>query len=102
MRKALMVAGAVAALVFAAAAGAVAMKVFNASIGDKVNVKGTKVVCGVSSNSTIATALTCFETKGSGTSVGSYAVQIGDRYAAILRVKSKSGGTTPVLIKRQP
>ena len=102
MRKALMVTGAVVSLVFAAAGGAVAMKVLNVSVGDKVNVKGTKVVCGVSRNSTIATAMTCFETKGSGTFVGSYAVQIGDRYAAIMRVKSTSGGTTPVLIKRQP
>jgi hypothetical protein len=102
MRKALMVAGAVAALAFAAAAGAVAMKTFRVSRGDRIDLKGTKVVCGVSRNSTIGTALSCFKTKGGGTLVGSYAVQIGDRYAAIMRVKTRNGGNKPIVVKRQP
>jgi hypothetical protein len=101
MRKTLLIGAAVAALAFAAAAGAVGLKVLSMSIGDTLKVKGTKVVCGMSRNSTIGSALTCFKTGGGGTLVGSYAVQIGDRYAALMRVTSKNGNTKPVLIKKQ-
>lgn len=102
MRKIFIVAGIALALVFAAAAGAVALKAFRVGVGDQLRVKGSKIVCGVSRNSTIKVAITCFKTNSRGTAVGSYAVQIGDRYAAIMRVKNRKGGTTPIVIKREP
>ena len=102
MRKALLVIAAVAALVFAAVAGAVAQSVFKMGVGDSALVKGSKVFCGVSHNSTIGNAMTCFKRRGQSTQVGSYAVQLGDKYAALLRVTSKTGNTKPLTIKKQP
>ena len=102
MRKALLVIAAVAALVFAAAGGAVAQKVFKLAVGDTAIVKHAKVVCGVSQNSTIGNAITCFKRRGKNTLVGSYAVQLGDNYAALMRVLSTNGNTKPVTVKKQP
>jgi hypothetical protein len=102
VRKALLVIAAVAALVFAAVGGAVAQKVFKLGVGDSAFVKGSHVACGVSHNSTIGNAMTCFKRQGTNTLVGSYAVQLGDHYAALLRVTSKHGNTKPVQIKPQP
>jgi hypothetical protein len=102
MRKVLLVVAAVAALVFAAVAGAVAQSGFRLGVGDSASVKGSKVVCGVSRNSTIGNAITCFKRRGTNTLVGSYAVQLGDNYAALLRVTSRGGNTKPLQIKKQP
>jgi hypothetical protein len=102
MRKALLVIAAVAALVLAAAAGAVAEKVFKMGVGDSAFVKGSSVACGVSHNSTIGNAMTCFKRRGKNTQVGSYAVQLGDNYAALMRVTSTHGNTKPLSIKKQP
>jgi hypothetical protein len=102
MKKMLVLIAAVAALVFAAVAGAVAQKVFKLGVGDSAFVKGSKVACGVSHNSTIGNAMTCFKRRGTKTLVGSYAVQLGDNYAALLRVTSMHGNTKPVAIKKQP
>jgi hypothetical protein len=102
MKKMLVLIAAVAALVFAAVAGAVAQKVFKLGVGDSAFVKGSKVACGVSHNSTIGNAMTCFKRRGTKTQVGSYAVQLGDNYAALLRVTSMNGNTKPVAIKKQP
>jgi hypothetical protein len=102
MKKAVLVIGVVAALVFAAVGGAVAQKVFRLGVGDSAFVKGSKVACGVSHNSTIGNAMTCFKRNGKKTLVGAYAVQLGDNYAALLKVTSTSGNTKPVLIKKQP
>jgi len=102
MRKAPLVIAAVAALAFAAVAGAVAQSVFKMGVGDSAFVKGSNVYCGVSHNSTIGNAMTCFKRKGKTTLVGSYAVQLGDRYAALMRVTSKQGNTKPLTIKKQP
>ena len=54
MRKALVIIAAVAALVFAAAGGAVAEKVFRLGVGDSAFVKGSNVACGVSHNSLLS------------------------------------------------
>ncbi len=102
MKKALLVIAAVAALVFAAVAGAVAQTVFRMGVGDSAFVKGSNVACGVSHNSTIGNAMTCFKRSGKKTLVGSYAVQLGDNYAALMKVTSTTGNTKPVLIKKQP
>ena len=102
MRKALLAATAAAALVFAAVAGAVAQSAFKLGVGDSAFVKGSKVVCGVSHNSTIGNAITCFKRRGKTTLIGSYAVQLGDNYAALMKVTSGNGNTKPVLIKKQP
>ena len=102
MKKALLVVAAVAALVFAAVAGAVAQKVFKLGVGDSAFVKGSHVACGVSHNSTIGNAVTCFKRSGTNTLIGSYAVQLGDKYAALMRVTSKHGNTKPLSIKKQP
>ena len=102
MRKALLLTAIVAALVFAAVAGAVAQSVFKMGVGDSAFVKGSNVFCGVSHNSTIGNAMTCFKRRGKSTLVGSYAVQLGDKYAAPMRVMSKSGGTKPLSVKKQP
>ena len=102
MRKALLVVAAVAALVFTAVAGAVAQSVFKLGVGDSAPVKGSNVICGVSHNSTIGNAITCFKRRGSHSLVGSYSVQLGDNYAALMKVTSGSGNTKPLLIKKQP
>jgi hypothetical protein len=102
MKKVLFVALAVAALVFAAAGGAVAEKVFRMGVGDSAFVKGSSVACGVSHNSTIGNAMTCFKRRGANTLVGSYAVQLGDNYAALMKVTSTHGNTKPLYIKKQP
>jgi hypothetical protein len=102
MRKALVLIAAVAALVFAAVAGAVAQSVFRLGVGDSAFVKGSNVACGVSHNSTIGNAVTCFERRGKNTVVGSYSVQLGDNYAALMKVTSKHGNTKPLYIKKQP
>jgi hypothetical protein len=102
MRKALFVVAAIAALVFAAVAGAVAVSVFKLGVGDSAFVKGSNVVCGVSHNSTIGNAVTCFKRRGRNTLIGSYAVQLGDNYAALMRVTSLHGNTKPLYIKKQP
>ena len=102
MKKALVIIAAVAALVFAAAGGAVAEKVFRMGVGDSAFVKGSNVACGVSHNSTIGNAMTCFERRGKNTQVGSYSVQLGDKYAALMRVTSLHGNTKPLYIKKQP
>jgi hypothetical protein len=102
MKKTLVVIAGVAALVFAAVAGAVAQKVFKLGVGDSAFVKGSNVACGVSHNSTIGNAMTCFKRRGAKTMVGSYAVQLGDNYAALLRVTSTNGNTKPLKIKKQP
>jgi hypothetical protein len=102
VKKALLVIAVVAALVFAAVAGAVAEKVFKMGVGDSALVKGSNVACGVSHNSTIGNAMTCFKRSGRNTLVGSYAVQLGDKYAALMRVTSKHGTTKPLTIKKQP
>jgi hypothetical protein len=102
MKKALLVVAAVAALVFAAVAGAVAQSVFKMGVGDSAFVKGSNVACGVSHNSTIGNAMTCFKRRGKNTLVGSYAVQLGDKYAALMKVTSTHGNTKPLYIKKQP
>ena len=102
MRKALLVIAAAGALVFAAVAGAVAQSAFKLGVGDSAFVKGSKVVCGVSHNSTIGNAITCFKRRGVHTLVGSYSVQLGDNYAAVMRVTSGNGNTKPLVIKKQP
>jgi hypothetical protein len=102
VKKALLVLSAVAALVFAAVAGAVAESQFKLGIGDSALVKGSHIACGVSNNSTVGTAITCFKRSGSNTIVGSYAVQLGDKYASLMRVTNTSGLTKPLTIKKQP
>jgi hypothetical protein len=102
MKKALLVLAAAAVLVFAAVAGAVAQSAFKMGVGDSAFVKGSKVACGVSHNSTIGNAMTCFKRRGKNTLVGSYAVQLGDNYAALMKVTSKNGNTKPLYIKKQP
>jgi hypothetical protein len=102
VKKALLVIAAVAALVFAAVAGAVAEKAFKLGVGDSAFVKGSHVACGVSHNSTIGNAVTCFKGRGKNTQVGSYAVQLGDNYAALMKVTSLHGNTKPLYIKKQP
>ena len=59
-------------------------------VGDSAFVKGSNVACGVSHNSTIGNAMTCFKRRGENTQVGSYAVQLGDNYAALMRVTSRT------------
>ena len=102
MKRSLIVIAAVAALVFAGFAGAMAEKVFRMGVGDTAFVKGATVACGVSHNSTIGNAMTCFKRQGKYTKIGSYAVQLGDKYAALMKVTSKTGNTKPLLIKKQP
>ena len=46
--------------------------------------------------------MTCFKRRGKNTQVGSYAVQLGDNYAALMRVTSTHGNTKPLYIKNQP
>jgi len=101
MKKAVVIVVMAASLVFAAFAGAGAEGVFRIGSSDHVFVKGTHIGCGVSRNSTIATAITCFKLLGSKTKVGSFAVQVGDKYAALMRVTSTSGDTKPLAIKKQ-
>jgi hypothetical protein len=102
LRKSLAVVGACATLVFAAAAGAVAEKAFKLGVGDSAFVKGASVACGVSRNSVIGNAITCFKRNAKGTIVGSYAVQLGDKYASVMLVKNTGGLTKPLVIKKQP
>ena len=102
MKKAILIMAAAGALLFAGLAGATAQGLFKMAVGDHAVIKGTHIACGISRNSTTATAITCFKRRGTKTVVGSYAVQVGDKYAALLRVTSTNGDTKPIAIKTQP
>jgi hypothetical protein len=102
MRKVLLTGVVLAALVFAAVAGAVAESVFKLGNGDSAFLKGSHVVCAAGTAPSTGNELSCWKKNGKGTVVGTYSVLISDKYAVILKVTNTHGNGTTVLAKKQP
>jgi len=96
MKKFLIAFAAVAALLFAAAAGAVAEKVLKIGVGDVVFIKGSKVSCSVANP---YQQMVCFKHDNVGHAVpGTYGATVSNGFAGLVRFNSKG---KPVLISKK-
>lgn len=96
MKKFLLGLAAVAALLFAATAGAVAEKIFKVGVGDVIFVRGSEMSCSVANP---YKQMVCFKHDGTGHAVpGSYGATTSDKFAGIVRFNKKG---KPVLIVKK-
>jgi hypothetical protein len=97
MKKVLLGVAIVAALLFAAAAGAVAArKVFKVGVGDVVYIKRSNVSCSVANP---WKQMVCYKRDATGHAVpGSYGATTSDKFAAVVRF-DKNGNPKVVLKK---
>jgi hypothetical protein len=96
MRKFLIAFAAVAALLFAATAGAVAEKVLKIGVGDVVFINGTKVSCSVANP---YKQMVCFKHNKHGKAVpNTYGATVSDSFAGLVKFDSKG---KPKLISKK-
>jgi hypothetical protein len=99
MRKLIIGLAGAGALLFAAAAGAIAEKVFQLGVGDVAFIKGSPTACGVANP---YKQVACYKHDAKGHAIpGTYGTSLSSGFAALVRFNSK-GKAVVVVRKNNP